>query len=110
MKLTSYEIADTYESFEDFPWPLMYRELSQRYPSSKFILTVRRSPESWFTSILRQAEGTGPTKAKEIAYGFSWPHEHKEHYLDLYKRHNKEVQEFFAGQEKKPTGILCRSR
>ena len=33
--------AERYRSFEDSPWYHLYRELDQRFPSSKFILTTR---------------------------------------------------------------------
>ena len=77
------------------------QELYVKYPSSKFILTIRESPENWFSSIIQHAEKTGPTKAKEIAYGFSWPMQHKKHYINLYENHIREVQDFFAGQDNK---------
>ena len=37
--------ASRFESFEDWPWFLMYKELDETYPKSKFILTIRRDAE-----------------------------------------------------------------
>ena len=33
-----------YDSFEDWPWPLFYREIDTRFPNAKFVLTVRDTP------------------------------------------------------------------
>lgn len=43
--------TENYESFEDAPWnrEALYKELDQRFPGSKFILTVREM-QSWLKS------------------------------------------------------------
>ena len=43
--------AKDYETFEDWPWPLVYRDIDQAFPGTKFILTRRVDAERWFTSI-----------------------------------------------------------
>ena len=65
-----YEIADQYDAFEDWPWPLAYRELSQKYPDAKFILTMRKSPEVWFKSLFHHAKLYPSTKHRKLIYGF----------------------------------------
>jgi hypothetical protein len=42
--------ADSFESFEDYPWCMLYREFDSRYPGSKFIYTVRKDVETWLES------------------------------------------------------------
>ncbi len=43
-----FEIIDKYDSFEDWPWPLIYKEIDEKFRDSKFILTTRKTPEIWF--------------------------------------------------------------
>jgi hypothetical protein len=45
----------TADAFQDTPFshPFLYRELDKAFPGSKFILTVRDSPEQWFNSLVR---------------------------------------------------------
>lgn len=42
-------IAAGKESFEDWPWPLVYREMDAAFPGSRFVLTTR-APERWLAS------------------------------------------------------------
>ena len=51
-----WEITDAYESFEDWPWPLVYKKMDDRYPHSKFILTTRKNSEVWFQSLCKHSE------------------------------------------------------
>lgn len=43
-------IVDEYDGFTDNPVPLLFRELDERFPGSKFILTIR-DEESWLESL-----------------------------------------------------------
>ena len=59
-----------YEAFQDFPFsfPFTYIALDLAFPNSKFILTVRDSPEVWYSSITRfhgKLWGNGRTPTKE---------------------------------------------
>jgi hypothetical protein len=90
--------ADRYDSFEDWPWPLIYRELDTRYPGSKFVLTTRRDAETWLKSLKNHALLTGPTEFREIAYGYPMPHGREAEHIERYERHNREVREYFAGR------------
>src|SRR5262249_40484301 len=38
---TALKLAGEYDAVQDLPFPLVFRELDQAYPGSKFILTVR---------------------------------------------------------------------
>lgn len=84
-----------YDSFEDWPWPLIYREIDDAFPSVKFILTTRASPAVWFESLCRHANRTGPTMYRELVYGHAMPHAHRAEHLMFYKRHNREVRAYF---------------
>ena len=87
-----WEAADRYESFEDWPWPLMYEELAQRYPDARFILTVRASPEIWLRSLARHATRVPPQEhVDRLIYGYNYPEVAANEYLAFYERHNREV-------------------
>jgi len=45
----------TADAFQDVPfsYPELHRELDKAFPNSKFILTVRNSPDEWFNSLVR---------------------------------------------------------
>jgi hypothetical protein len=93
--------SQRYDSFDDLPWPMFYRRLDRMYPDSKFILTVRRSSDAWFESIRRHGEYKGPTAVREKVYGFAMPHAHRAAHVDVYERHTRQVQEYFAGHPEK---------
>ncbi|HGG61197.1 MAG TPA: hypothetical protein ENK26_14995 [Gammaproteobacteria bacterium] len=94
------KVIASYDLFEDWPWPVIYRELDKRYPGSKFILTTRSSPEVWLRSLKKHALRTPPFKhCRKLAYGYSFPHGKEQAHIDQYLRHNAEVRDYFAGRE-----------
>lgn len=94
-----FEVADAYDGFQDWPWPLVYEEMDKRYEESKFILTRRESSDVWFESLKKHSIKKGPTEYREIAYGYEMPEGQKEHHVDIYERHNEEVRAYFDGRE-----------
>ncbi len=42
-------IVSAHDGFRDMHWPLFYRQLDERYPAGKFILTAR-NPDRWLAS------------------------------------------------------------
>jgi hypothetical protein len=90
-----FEVCDRFDSFEDWPWPLIYRELDERYPGSRFVLTTRSSPEVWIRSLKKHATLTGPTEFRRIAYGHEMPHGNEESHRAVYLRHNQAVRDHF---------------
>jgi hypothetical protein len=91
-------MAEQYDSFEDWPWPLIYREIDRAFPGSKFILTRRKDAESWFRSLCDHAElHTSPFYRKPI-YGYAFPHRYKEQHIRFYNEHNRAVREYFSGR------------
>ncbi|KAA3507677.1 sulfotransferase family protein [Agrobacterium rosae] len=91
---------DQYETFEDWPYPLMYRELEERYgPDAKFVLTVRKSPQTWLRSLERHSMYSKPHRhSRKLAYGFNYPHYSRKHHVDFYERHYREVHEYFSAK------------
>lgn len=47
--------CQTAQAFQDMPfsWPFTFQALDQRFPRSKFILTVRNSADEWYGSLTR---------------------------------------------------------
>lgn len=88
---------DRYESFEDWPYPLMFRELFFRYGhDAKFVLTLRRSPEVWLNSLKRHSLRTSPDNhSRLLAYGYAYPHGVEACHLDQYEQHAANVRQFF---------------
>jgi hypothetical protein len=93
-----FSVSDQNESFEDWPWPLLYREMFQRYGSNaRFILTRRESSEKWLSSIKRHSLRTNPyNHCRLLAYGYSYPYGFESEHVAVYERHNQDVLEFFA--------------
>ncbi len=92
-----FAVADRFESFEDWPWPLMYRELFERYgDGARYILTTRKSPEIWVESLKKHTVVTraGGVIRKKI-YGYRYPHGAEAAHMDVYRAHNDAVRAYF---------------
>lgn len=90
------EVIDEYQSFDDWPYPLMYKELFQRYKDSKFILTTRSNPNIWLESLKQHSLHTHPIRhCRYLGYGYNYPFGFEEEHLHFYNNHNNEVIRFF---------------
>lgn len=87
------ELVQQYDAFQDNPWPVIYREMDEKYPGSRFILTMR-SPESWINSQVRDF-GLRETPMRQWIYGVGCPEGNEDVYVARYERHNREVLEYF---------------
>lgn len=85
-----------YDAFQDNPWPLTFREMSQMWPDAKFILTVR-DPNSWIASV-KSHFGTQSTPMRELIYGVGSPVGNESIYLARLQQHESEVRNFFTSQ------------
>lgn len=90
--------AGEFDSFDDWPWPLLYPQLDEAFPNSLFILTTRASAEAWYRSLCRHADRTGPTRFRTYVYGHAMPHGHRSEHIALYERHNWSVRQYFQGR------------
>lgn len=85
---------DPYDAMADNPFPLMYRELDEHYPDSRFVLTVRDT-DAWLRSERYLVEELAPhSKWTQHIYGTE--HFEPERFRDRYERHNQEVLDYFA--------------
>lgn len=89
-------LVSKFDAFQDNPWPILYRELDQSYPNSKFILTIRSS-EDWIKSVVRHFGGE-VTPMREWIYGVGNPISNEHIYLSTYNRHNREVLAYFQNR------------
>ena len=89
------QIAERYDAFEDNPWPILYRELDEWFPGSKFILT-RRPADAWIRSQLKDF-ATTETPMRRWIYGeeAGCPEGNEDVYVARYERHNREVVDYF---------------
>ena len=92
-----------YDAVEDTPWFMIYKELDQLVPNSKFILTIR-DEESWYRSVKKHI-GDLRSANHEWIYGRGkgLPKDDRMNTINVYKRHNSEVMEYF---KKRPNDLL----
>ena len=93
------------DAFFDNPIPLIYQELDERCPASKFILTVR-DEEAWLESceylFTEKRDDYGFDESRRIQemhhalYGQN--HFDAEVFREAFRRHNKQVKEYFASR------------
>lgn len=88
----------------DLPIPLIYRQLEDVYPGSKYILT-ERDIDSWLASQIRATRkrstpnlGSPRSFLRALAYGCDVYHEGR--YRCIYRDHLAQVDDFFSGARK----------
>jgi len=89
------ELCEEYDALEDVPWPVLYEWLDEEYPNSKFILTVRPE-EEWIDSVCRKFGGRTIEAHAWIYDGVGDPLNDRERYLRKYRRHNRNVLNYFG--------------
>lgn len=94
------QAVEEHDLFEDWPWPLIYKELDNMFPGSKFILTVRKNEQNWLQSLKKHSMKTPPgIHCRKLAYGFNYPHGHAGKHLRFYRRHNDQARDYFRGRK-----------
>jgi hypothetical protein len=93
-----FEVSDRYETFEDGPWNGrdLYRALDERYPGSKYVLTIRDS-ESWLRSHERHFSSDGSRTIPRRYWIHDYPSRRAE-ILREYEARNAEVIAHFAAR------------
>lgn len=97
-----FKIAESKNSFEDWPWILLYKELDAAFPQSRFVLTVR-NPERWLISYraMLSSQGIESNEMNEIRsyiYGLPFTRISDQNLIDRFNRHNREVIDFFKNR------------
>ncbi|TWU59567.1 hypothetical protein V7x_55580 [Crateriforma conspicua] len=95
------EILEQYDAFADLPFPLLYRELAERYPNAYFVLTSR-DDKSWLESMkwllsdghVLWKHGLLDDSLLDQSYG---THVYdSDRLLSAYQSHNQQVRDFFG--------------
>jgi hypothetical protein len=95
-----------YDGFHDPPYSLNYKSFYEKYPNSKFILSVR-NPEKWFQSLKKYSKAeyydyvAFPKKLLKYLFGRDEVLEKdKDHFIKKYNEYNNKVIEFFKSKNK----------
>lgn len=86
-------LLDKYDAFKDTPWPILYREMDEWLPGSKFIL-ITRDEDRWINSVVHDF-GSFENPIHQYIYGAGAPVGNEEIYRERYRKHNAEVREYF---------------
>jgi hypothetical protein len=95
-----FAVAEEFEILGDIPWPLFYRELADRFPTTKFVLTRRASVDLWMASIIAHTERSADYWGHEAAYGAARPARAPELYRAFYAGHLAGVRDFFGASDR----------
>lgn len=100
-----WDMIEGYETFEDWPWPLMVPELLDHFGDrARFVLTRRRTAESWVESLKGHAMKTNPDQNPRAAiFGYPYPHGREAEHVAFYNNHLKGMRALFAGRP----GQMC---
>jgi hypothetical protein len=106
--------AEKYESFEDWPWFMLYREFDQEFSNSKFILTLRKDTDTYVKSLMGHHEREG-IRNKDFVKPAWWDVVHEVESADWdyeksarrYEKHNRDVLEYFADRINKDLLVVC---
>jgi len=94
------KLINSFDAFQDWPWPLMYKTLDKKYPNSKFILTTRSNVDIWLKSQIWHTINTNKKDntaffTNKIAYGYFYPGFHEAEHKNFYLKFNNEVRNYF---------------
>ncbi|MEO0473493.1 MAG: sulfotransferase family protein [Bacteroidota bacterium] len=92
---TVYQFCDRHDAFQDNPWPLLYQQLDQRYPNSKFVLTYRPA-EKWLQSVRKHFGGSSTAMREWIYAGHGDPIGQESLYETTYRQHIEAVKTYFS--------------
>lgn len=95
-------VAAEHDAFTDWPWILLYRQLDEAFPGSRFVLTTR-DPGRWLRSYHAMIEWLPPATPelivrRRVLYGLPFPHVTDDMLLERRARHEAAVQEWFRGR------------
>jgi len=106
--------AEKHESFEDWPWFMLYKEFDLRFPNTKFVLTLRKDTATYVRSLQGHHEREGirnpdwvkphwwdEVQGQEPA---TWDYEKS---AQRYERHNRAVLEYFDGRVGQDLLVVC---
>lgn len=90
------EMAKPFDALQDLPWLFLFKELDEKYPGSKFILT-NREENKWIQSMLDHFSNSN-TSMRKWAYGEGTPKGNETLYMDKYRMHYAEARNYFKNR------------
>jgi hypothetical protein len=106
--------AEKHESFEDWPWFMLYEEFDRRFPNTKFVLTLRKDTATYVRSLQGHHEREGIRNASWVKPHWwdevhgqepaTWDYEKS---AQRYERHNRAVLEYFDGRVGQDLLVVC---
>ncbi|WP_170384197.1 sulfotransferase [Ruegeria atlantica] len=96
---TLFRISEMFDSFDDYPWPFLYRVMHEKYPDAKFVLTKRENPDTWWKSLNTHNLRQGPKDNQLMSLNGYLPAQNAAELKEFYLRHIEEVREYFSGSE-----------
>lgn len=93
---TAFNLVNRYDAFQDNPWPILYKQLDQKYPGSKFVLTLRPTNQ-WIKSMVNSFY-TESSPMRQWIYGVGYPKGNEDIYINRYEQHNEEVLNYFKNR------------
>ena len=90
--------SNSFNAFQDNPWPIIFKDLDVRYPGSKFVVTTR-NVDDWYESNLNHF-GDQTTPMREFIYGEGCgsPMGNELAYKRRFKSHYSSVEQYFSRQ------------
>lgn len=88
------EAADKSDGLNDSPMPFFFRQMDERYPESKFIMTYR-DPDKWVSSLSSHFPN-GTNALRHWMYGVESIFGNEEIVKDVYRRQNQRIRDYFA--------------
>lgn len=86
-------LAEGFDAFEDDPWHLLFKEMDEAFPNSKFVLT-QRDVDAWYKSCLNHFyEDTTPIR--DFMYGNGAPNDNESKFKEVYLAHQEQVKNYF---------------
>lgn len=90
-----WRLVRDFDAFEDDPWFVLYREIDQKFPGTKFILTERPTA-AWLESMKAHFVSN---KFRRYLYGTDDIHGSPDLFTSKYEQHNREVKSYFEGRD-----------
>jgi len=92
-----WKYIEKYSVITDDPFPFIYKEIYNRYPDSKYILTYR-DPNTWLDSFRFgfEKDWNGLFKIKQALYPFRNIQDNKDQIKEIYNDLNNDILSFFS--------------
>ena len=89
-------VVERNDAFQDTPWYMFFRELDERFPGSKFIMTTRAT-NSWCRSVVTHF-GSKAVPDHQWIYGVKHAIGNESVYRRVFEKHYEDVRKYFAGR------------